>query len=239
MKLTITQEDFDSLSEDLQKEYNKDGDGYKLKVDGLDIPDVSTFEERIHILESKNRTLLDEKKKAQKKAEEDAEAAARASGDVESIEKSWQKKYENLKAELESKLIERDSSIASLTSGTTASKLATELAVQGSSDALMPHIERRLRTEWRDGKPVTVVLDKEGNVSAMTVDELATEIRSTPAFAPLIVGSKADGAGHQNGGGTVKPSREMKNAEKFDFIEKHGVDAWSKKVYFESQPKGA
>ena len=64
---------------------------------------------------------------------------------------------------------------------------------------MLPHIEKRLKTEHRDGKPQTIVLDDKGQPSAMTVDELKTEFQNDAAFAPLIVGTKANGAGRTGG----------------------------------------
>jgi len=71
----------------------------------------------------------------------------------------------------------------------------------------LPHIERRLSVEQRDGKPVVVVLDQQGKLSAATLDELKAEFANDVAFAPLIAGSKASGGGANgagNGGGAAK-----------------------------------
>jgi hypothetical protein len=71
----------------------------------------------------------------------------------------------------------------------------------------LPHIERRLSVEQRDGKPVVVVLDQQGKLSAATLDELKAEFANDVAFAPLIAGSKASGGGAGgagSGGGAAK-----------------------------------
>ena len=104
-------------------------------------------------------------------------------------------KFAELKKELEA----LSGTIVNLTSGQTATKIAAEIAVQGSADVLLPHLERRLKTEIRDGQPTTIVLDKEGKPSAMSVDELKAEFQNSAAFAPLIVGTKANGAGRTGG----------------------------------------
>jgi hypothetical protein len=65
----------------------------------------------------------------------------------------------------------------------------------------LPHIERRLSVEQRDGKPVVVVLDQQGKLSAATLDELKAEFANDTAFAPLIAGSKASGGGAGGAGG--------------------------------------
>ncbi|WP_330113919.1 hypothetical protein SA496_14190 [Pseudomonas sp. JS3066] len=189
----------------------KDGK-YVLNIEGLPQP------EDVSGLKNKVNELLAEKKAAEKKAQEaadtarrEAEEAARKSGNVEALEKSWQEKYSRRETELSTQLeAERNtlqSQIKSLTVGRTATDLAAELAIQGSAKALLPHIERRLGMDIRDGKPTVVVLDAAGNPSAATLDELKAEFTNDPAFAPLIVGSKASGGGAGGagkGGGAAK-----------------------------------
>jgi len=82
-----------------------------------------------------------------------------------------------------------------ITSGSEARKLAADLALPGHADLLLPHIKGRLKTEVRDGKPVVKVLDAEGNPSAMSIDDLRKEIKANDLFAPILSGSKANGAG--------------------------------------------
>jgi hypothetical protein len=121
--------------------------------------------------------------------------------------------------------------LVKLTSGQTATKIAAEIAVQGSADVLLPHLERRLRTEFRDGSPVTVVLDKDGKPSAMSIDELKAEFQNSAAFAPLIVGTKANGAGRtggneSSGAGVNEVSRSefdrMNQAQRANFAKNGG-----------------
>lgn len=139
------------------------------------------------------------RKAAEQKAREEAEQRAKDSGNIEALEKSWQKKLADREAELLAERDGLDATVKELTAGQTATTMASELAIQGSAKALLPHIRARLSTSYRDGKPVTVVLDSEGKPSAMTLDELKTEIQNDPAFAPLIVGSRASGAGGSSG----------------------------------------
>lgn len=149
----------------------------------------------ISALEAKNRELLQEKADAKKAAEKAAEEAAKKSGDVDALEKSWQEKLANETAERDKRLNESQAMIQRLTSGAAAQRMAAELAVPGSADVLLPHIERRLTVEIKDGHPITRVLGDDGKPSALSLDDLRKEIESSPAFAPLLVGSKASGGG--------------------------------------------
>jgi hypothetical protein len=202
----------DGLDENVQKLYEKSGDKYRLKIEGLEIPDVDG-------LKSKVQELLDEKKAAQKVAREAEKAAAKAveeaarkSGDVEALENSWKQKLADREAESQAKIDEQNQWIRAQTVEATALKLATTLAVPGSADVLMPHIERRLGMDVRDGKPVAVVLDAQGKPSALSVDDLAKEFTANQAFAPLIAASNASGggaAGANGRGGAAQAKADM------------------------------
>ncbi|WP_223531259.1 putative metallopeptidase [Pseudomonas sp. GL-R-19] len=73
--------------------------------------------------------------------------------------------------------------------------------------------------------------DKQGKLSASTLDELKAEFANNTAFAPLIVGSKASGggaggAGH--GGGAALKRSEMTPVAKREYLTAHGQDAYLK-----------
>lgn len=188
----------------------------------------------IDALKAKNDELIAEKREAQRKAKEREEAAAQAAaeaaaktGDVEALNKSWETKLANREAEFAQALKARDSQLMDLTVGATAQRLASDLAVPGSADVLLPHIKSRLRYEGGN----TVVLDAEGKPSASTVDELANEIRNDSRFKPLIVASMADGggaSGSRGGGAATLKRSQMTPTEKRAFIEKNGQEAFLK-----------
>lgn len=213
----------------------KDGK-FVLGIEGLPQP------EDVSGLKSKVEELLGEKKaaeKARKDAEDQArlerEEAARKSGNVEELEKSWSEKYTRREAELNGMLEQErgtlGNQIRDLTVGRTATDIASALAIPGSAEALLPHIERRLSVEQREGKPVVVVLDKQGKLSASSLDELKAEFANNTAFAPLIAGSKASGGGAGgagSGGGAALKRSEMTSVAKREFITANGQDAYLK-----------
>jgi hypothetical protein len=202
----------DGVDESVRALYTEKDGKFVLGIEGL------PQQEDVSGLKAKVDELLGEKKaadKARKDAEEAArlerEEAARKSGNVEELEKSWSEKYSRREAELNGLLEQERGSlggqIRDLTVGRTATDIAAALAIPGSAKALLPHIERRLSVELRDGKPTVVVLDQAGKLSAATLDELKAEFTNDTAFAPLIAGSKASGggaAGAGNGGGAAK-----------------------------------
>lgn len=212
MGLKYQLDTLDGLDDSVKSLYTEKEGKFVLGIEGLPQP------EDVSGLKSKVEELLGEKKaaeKARKDAEEQArlerEEAARKSGNVEELEKSWSEKYNRREAELNGMLEQErgtlGTQIRDLTVGRTATDIASALAIPGSAKALLPHIERRLSVEQRDGKPVVVVLDQQGKLSAATLDELKAEFANDTAFAPLIAGSKASGggaAGAGGGGGAAK-----------------------------------
>ena len=212
MTLKFQLDTLEGVDETTQGMYVEKDGKFVLNIEGLPQP------EDVSGLKSKVQELLDEKKaadKARKEAEDAArlerEESARKSGNVEELEKSWSEKYNRREAELNGMLEQErgtlTTQIRDLTVGRTATDIATTLAIPGSAKALLPHIERRLSVEQRDGKPAVVVLDQAGKLSATTLDELKAEFMNDLAFGPLIAGSKASGGGAGGagkGGGAAK-----------------------------------
>ncbi|CAI8733957.1 Scaffolding protein [Pseudomonas sp. IT-P44] len=206
MGLKYQLDTLDGLDDSAKALYVEKDGKFTLGIEGLPQP------EDVSGLKSKVQELLDEKKaadKARKDAEDQArlerEENARKTGNVEELEKSWSEKYSRLESE-KNALLEQErgtmgGQIRDLTVGRTATDIASALAIPGSAKALLPHIERRLSVEQRDGKPVVVVLDQQGKLSAATLDELKAEFANDVAFAPLIAGSKASGGGAGGAGG--------------------------------------
>ena len=227
-------ESLENIDETLQGLYEQTDTGYQLKVTGIPEPE----KEDLSGLKNKVDELLREKKAASQKAREAAEEAdaarleaAKKGNDTEALDKSWQEKFNAREVELKKELDELSGTLVKLTSGQTATKIAAEIAVQGSADVLLPHLEKRLKTEFREGSPVTVVLDKDGKPSAMSIDELKAEFQNSAAFAPLIVGTKANGAGRtggneSSGAGVNEVSRSefdrMNQAQRANFAKNGG-----------------
>lgn len=219
MALQFELDSIDSLDDGVKALYQKDeaSGKFRLGIEGLPQPeDVTGLKNKLNELLNEKKSEAEKRKAAEEAARKAAEEAAKKNGDTEALEKSWQEKFAAREAELSAELEKYKGTVVSLTSGQTATKLAAELSVQGSADVLLPHIERRLKTEYRDTGPVTTVLDKGGKPSAMSVEDLKKEFAENPAFAPLIVGSKASGAGphgNKGGGAASKKFNEMNGGE--------------------------
>jgi len=226
----------DGLDDSTRALYTEKDGKFVLGVEGIPQgEDVTGLKNKVTELLNEKKESERLRKEAEDKARQEREEALRKSGNVEELEKSWSEKYTRRETELSQQLeTERttlSAQIRDLTVGRMATDLAGELAVQGSAKALLPHLERRLGVETRDGKPTVVVLGQDGKLSAATVDELKKEFASDPAFAPLIAGSKASGGGAGGagkGGGAAQKRSDMTPVEKREFIQAHGQDAYLK-----------
>lgn len=208
MSLQYKVDTLDGLDDSVKGLYSEKDGAFVLSVEGIPPPeDVSGLKSKLDELLAEKKSEAEKRRQAEEAAKQAAEEAARKAGDIGALESSWKEKLAAREQELLDQIKAKDNAVIELTSGQTAVKLAAELAVQGSADVLLPHIKSRLRTEYRDGQPTTVVLDKDGRPSAMSVDDLKKEFVGNAAFAPLIVASKASGAGRTvgDGGGAAKP----------------------------------
>ncbi|SCZ74106.1 MULTISPECIES: hypothetical protein [unclassified Pseudomonas] len=226
----------EGVDESVRAFYTEKDGKYVLGIEGLPQPeDVSGLKSKVEELLAEKKSEADKRKAAEEQARLEREEALRKSGNVEELEKSWSEKYSRREAELNGQLESERSTlqgqIRDLTVGRTATEIATTLAIPGSAKALLPHIERRLSVEQRDGKPTVVVLDQAGKLSATTLEELKSEFTKDPAFGPLIAGSKASGGGAGgagNGGGAALKRSEMSSVAKREFITANGQDAYLK-----------
>jgi hypothetical protein len=187
-------------------------------------PRFESMAASIAALEGKNRELLKEKADGKKLSEQTKLDNAKTSGDMEALEQSWKDKYTNRETELTNELTGYQKMISDSTSGQKAVMLAAEMSIPGSADVLLPHIKNRLTTEIQDGKPVLRVLDLQGKLSAMSVDDLRKEIESNPAFAPLLIGSMASGGGSITQGG--KPAGKTMLRSQFNALSHRDQDAF-------------
>jgi len=190
----LTEEQRAAIEANAQKQY-----------EGFESPDD------VKGLKTKLEELLTEKKKAaevakiaEEKAKEEALKAAKKDGDISALEKSYQEKLAEKEKEINGILnSQRQSALKS-----EATKISAELFGEraGAFESLVKD-----RLTLQDGQ--VRVLDKQGNLVANTLDDLKTEFKSDPSFAPVIVGSKSNGGGASNsigqGGGAAKSLSEI------------------------------
>lgn len=202
----------DGVDEKYHDLYTETDDGYEIQVKGVgemkrakarEKQRAQEAEDKLKEIQGQFESLRDEMSNMKDKKHKET-------GDIEALEKSWAEKMQKLEAEKNQAIEVLTGNLNKLLVDSEAMRLASELAVEGSADVLVPHIKSRLSADNRDGQYKTVVLDGEGKPSALTIDELKNEISGNKAFAPLLAGSRASGSGAMGGqGGGAAPSGNM------------------------------
>jgi len=220
MALQFQIDSLEGLDDSVKALYVESDGKFTLGVEGLPKPaseDVTGLKKKLDELLTEKKAADAARKKAEGDARTAAEEAARKAGDLGSLEKSWQEKL----AARESELLEENKKLNGNLTGvlvdSVASRLASDLAITGSSNVLLPHIRARLTVDYVDGQPVTRVLGPDGKASAATIEELKTEFAANPAFAPVIAGTRASGGGAVGAGRGGAAEKTIKRAD-FDAL---------------------
>jgi len=222
----------EGLDENIAGLYEKSGDKFILGVKGMDNgDDLAGLKRQVETLMSEKKDTERKAKDAQEAADDAIREAAKKNGDTEALEASYKEKLASIESGYKDEITALNSAVGVMTIDNVAGTIAGEIAVQGSSDILMPHLKARLATEKRDGKYTTVVLGKDGGPSVQTIDDLKNEFLNNSAFSPVVIGSKASGGGAngQNSAGgasvqTIKRGQfdDMSHAERRTFFKEGG-----------------
>ncbi len=215
-----------------------EGSGAGGVVESETSPSIEELQKQLESLKKDNESLLSKRdellnetkaakqkaKERQEAADKAAEEAARKNGDIDSLDKSWQEKLSKREGELLSQIEKYKSNAHKTNVESVARKIASDISV--SPEAMLPHILNRLdMKENEDGSFKTVVKDATGNLSALTIDELASEFKSSDIFKPLIKGTQATGGGANGskssgkGFNSNKKFTEMTTSEKIAYLE--------------------
>jgi hypothetical protein len=186
LKLKLTT--LDGLPAEVAKEYKKDGDVYILDTD-VQFEDVTPI-----------KNALAQEKQARKDATQkvqvlegqivDLQARSKPAGE---IEEAYKTKLEKAGKDHDDATKALRDQINTLLVDNEAQRIAAE--VSESPELLLPFIRKRLVVAEEDGKFLTRVLTADGKASALSLNELKTEIVADKQFAPLITASKASGGG--------------------------------------------
>lgn len=197
MALQLILQTLEGLSAEVAKEYIDQGDGtFRLDVSGLE--DTGALK-RAKEHEKAQRKLAQTKATELEALVEDLQDQITALGDPTkgSADAAKLQKLEKQLKEAGDKLTTREgelmNEISRLTSSAAASLLVSELT--DYPDLMLPAIKARLVTVMENGKSVVKVLDPDGDVGSMTVEELKAEFEQDKRFAPVLRGSQGSGSG--------------------------------------------
>lgn len=217
-----------------------EGEKVEEKVDAIDPAQfaalqaqLSDYNEKVSKLEANNKALLQEKIDAKKEADKANKEKIKTSGDVEALDKSWQDKFNHEISQRDEQIKKYGVDIHRLIVGSAAMKLANEIALTGSASVLYPHLVARMSYEDKDGVPTLRVLGKNGLPSALSEEDLKKEFQVDPAFAPLMVGSKANGSGPAGN----QPKGHINGAKTLTRTEFNALDHIARKDFFENKGK--
>lgn len=194
----INKDVYDKLSDELKEFYEEKNGSYVLKLDGGNDDDVGELRRANDRLKQENKDFKKELKELNDKLEDISGIDAKKRGDIETLEKSWKEKLDKTTKELTDKLTGKDTFIRTTLVDSVATQLATKLCAD-KSGIILPHIKARLTADLEGETPTTKVLDKDGKVSALTIEDLEKEFVANKDFSSIIVGSKASGSGTPNG----------------------------------------
>lgn len=180
------------------------------------------FEESIKGLKKNNTELLDEKKEAQRvsneaieQARREALAKAQAEGDIKTVSASYDTKV----LELQDIIDGMKHTNIEATKSQLASDFMSAIGAMGpqlGQDAMRSEYLKRI--DIRDGKQV--VLDPQGNLTALSIEDLNQEFSVNSRYSDFIKGTQAAGGGangSKSTGGASKSFKEMNEAEKIAF----------------------
>lgn len=234
LKRRILQEAFDELPEAFQALYTKNGEEYTLSLEddnGGEDDSAAELErlrtklsiEREHRknAEKERDRLRQEERERERENLKQKDDAARNAGDIEALDKSWKARLEAREAELNGEIEKLQSAMQRLLVDNVAQGIASRLTDADSQELLIPFIAQRLKVEFEGDEPKTRVVDAEGKLSALTIQDLEKEIAGDKRFARVIIAGKGSGGGgrgnQDTGGAPDKKPSEMTEQELIDW----------------------
>ena len=205
MALKAVLDSLEGLAPEFAKEYKQGSDGrYYLDIEGIDEhPDIGALKRAKDYEKAERQKLAAKLKEVQASLEALTEErdnilkGALPKADVEKLEESWKQKLAKREQELTEQINNLNGHLQRILVDNVAQQIATEISKAPA--LLLPHIKQRLKVDFVDGKPVTKVLDADGSISALSIEDLKKEMVANPIYAPIIIGSKASGGGAEGG----------------------------------------
>lgn len=222
LKRKISQSELEQLTKELQELYTKVGDEFVLNLDDtafetLKAEKKSAEEKLAKYEQEEEERIRKAEERAKKKAQEEYEKA-KGDKDVEAIEKSWTDKYSKLETEFKGLQEKHNGYVTKSLVETAVTAMANEISTHPS--LISPHIRSRFGVDLTGDSPKLVVLDENGQRSALTVDELKKSFVDNKEFSAIIKATSANGgakAGASSPSGT--PTSETKRLGEMSDLE--------------------
>jgi len=201
------------MARKFRAEQAEGGDGESVKAEKEKNGDIEAIHAQLEQLSQENARLsakINEANKHKREAEKAAEDAARKRQEDEG---DYQQLYKSLQDERKRDLEERHSLEQQLTAvrvSEVASKIALRLnPIEAAADDLNRKIASRLKfTE--DG---VKVLDKSGELTVSTLDQLTEELRGSADVSYMLKGIQSSGGGASSGSGSGGAAQTITRSE--------------------------
>lgn len=214
MRYKLNKEEFEALSEDMQKEYKLEGDIATLTLEGDDLPTQESFEKS----ESKRKLEAKFRKEAETKLQDAENRAAKlqddlknAGGDTDAIKRIQQEHAKEIEGLRKERALEIDKAKADRNSALVreeSEKFANQHFI--TPDLITDKVAKRLSVEEVDGHPVVRVLTADGKPSTAAIGDLHKEFLDNESYKPIIkanVGS--GGSAPPNKGGSAPVTKKL------------------------------
>lgn len=213
LKRKISQSELEKLSKEVQDLYTKVGDEFVLDLDDtafetLKAEKASLKKELDDYKAEEEERIRKAEERAKKKAEE-AYEKAKGDKDVEAIEKSWTEKYAKLENDYNALQEKHNEYVTKSLVESAVGTMANEISMY--PNLISPHIRNRLGVDLTGDNPKLVVLDENGQRSALTIDELKKSFIDNKEFSAIIKATTANGgakAGANSQSGTQTGERK-------------------------------
>lgn len=223
LRATLNKDEYAFLADPIKGFYVKDGDGYKLDVDGLPTGDEAFEELRLRAEKAQkqsdenHRALLRERDELKTtKAEldglkkgigdppkpgDDPPKDPPANPDVAKLSQQMREQLEEQDKANKAELARRDKLLCEQQLDLHADRIAGQFG--DSAAVLRAGIRNRLTAEFGENGVNVTVLDAEGRPSTMSVDDYGSSLLTDPQYKGLVPKTKASGGGAA-GSGTGK-----------------------------------
>nr|DAJ39508.1 MAG TPA: minor structural protein GP20 [Caudoviricetes sp.] len=221
LKRKISQSELEQLTKEVQELYTKVGDEFILNLDDTAFETLKaekkSAEEKLAKYEAEEEERIRKaEERAKKKAQEEYEKA-KGDKDVEAIEKSWTDKYGKLESEFKDLQEKHNGYVTKSLVDSAVTAMANEISTH--PNLITPHIRSRLGVDLSGDSPKLVVLDENGQRSALTVDELKKSFIDNKEFSAIIKATSANGgakAGANSPSGTPTGEQPKRLGEMSD-----------------------
>lgn len=195
LKRKITKQEFEQLADSKKELYVQSGEDYILDIEDTAFDTLkkekADLKKELDDYKAKEEERIQRaEERARKKAEEEYKKA-KTDKDVEAIEQSWSEKYNKLQSDFDTAKEKHSAFVKKSLIDSEVDKMAN--AISTNPLLIAPHIRSRLDVDLTGEEPKVIVLDTNGQRSALTLAELQKSFIDNKDFSAIIKATSANG----------------------------------------------